>query len=163
MKKGNKILGIDPGLKGAIVLMDGGPKLVHWPMPHDTEGRVDWSAVHEIIDGVNPDHVFLERALAFGMGVKGAFNYGRDFKAIEIAIDLQQCPVTFVESHKWTKALHQGISNDLKPKVKSAMALKRLLPQLVAQVPVDKKGNFDEGVLDAALIAYWGRKELGLS
>ena len=156
------VLGIDPGLNGAFVLFDG--KALHsWPMPLTSDGKdkfVDFDGVHELLwsitDGATDLPIFLERAVSFGMGTKSAFNYGRGFAAIEIAIQLLKAPVTYVESGKWTKEMHQGISADLKPKPKSLIAVKRLFPKFVEQLPKVKKGAILDGPIDALLIAAYG-------
>lgn len=153
------VLGIDPGLTGAFVKFDGkdfGFEL----MPLTPERRVDFDQVWEILTGFK-GHVFVERAMPMAMGAKHAFNYGKDFAAIEIAIQLCELPATYVEPSKWTKEIFQGINSDLKPKAKSLVALKRLLPKLVSQIPTTPKSKkMHEGVVDALLIAYYGLKKL---
>lgn len=175
-KKGKKVsrklsrktvLGIDPGLAGAFVLFDG-KDFASFEMPVANSGKdkfVEFDAVHELLThltGTNTDlHVYLERAVSFGMGTKGAFNYGRGFAAIEIAIELLKMPVTYVEPGKWTKEMHAGISGDLKPKAKSLIAAKRLFPKLVGQLPKGKKGKILDGPIDALLIAAYGLRQRG--
>lgn len=160
--KSKAVIGIDPGLDGAFMLFDG-ISFRSWNMPTIVEGKnrsVDFDGVHELLWGlsdVNTDlHVFLERAVPFSMGTTGAFNYGRGFAAIEIAIQLLKMPVTYVEPSKWTKEVHAGISGDLKPKAKSLIAVKRLFPKLVEHLPRGKKGKLLDGPIDALLIAAYG-------
>lgn len=156
------VLGIDPGLAGAFVLFDG-QDFASYAMPTIENGKdrfIEFDGVHELLFNLgdtNTDlHVYLERAVSFGMGIKGAFNYGRGFAAIEIAIELLKMPVTYVEPSKWTKEMHAGISGDLKPKAKSLIAVKRLFPKLVEQLPKGKKGKLLDGPIDALLIAAYG-------
>jgi hypothetical protein len=158
------ILGIDPGLKGAFVLFDG-HAIKHWPMPVLTNGKdkeIDFNGIYNLLWSIYGDewnlHIYLERAVAFAMGAKGAFNYGRGYAALEIAISLLQIPVTYVEPGKWTKVIHAGISADLKPKAKSLIAVKRLYPHLVDRLPRTKKGALLDGQVDAFLIAAYGLK-----
>lgn len=157
-----KVLGIDPGLKGALVIFDG-KEFISLPMPVIENGKdrfVEFDGIHEMLSDLVDVHgeinCYLERAVSFGMGTKGAFNYGRGFAAIEIAIELLKLPVTYVEPGKWAKEMHQGISSDIKPKAKSLIAVKRLFPKLVEDLPRDKKGNFLDGPIDALLIAAYG-------
>ena len=156
-KKSLKILAIDPGQKGAFVLLDG-KKFLSWVMPLGEDKRVDFEKVLEIFSEAGDDvHVFLERAYGGQMGATAAFNYGRDFAALELAIKLCELPVTYIEATKWTKKIHEGISSDLKPKAKSIIAVKRLLPHLVKEIPVTPKSKaMHEGILDALLIAHYG-------
>jgi hypothetical protein len=171
MKKKNNgfgVLGIDPGLQGHFVLFNG-KKFASWKMPVKTNGKtkeIIFDHVAELIQKIFLDfgefHVYLERAVSFGMGSTGAFNYGRGFAMLEIALKLSELPVTYVEPGKWTKEMHEGISKDLKPKAKSLVAVERLYPSLVAQIPRNKNGRLDEGCVDALLIAGYGyRKQSG--
>lgn len=161
----NPVLAIDPGLTGAFVLTDG-KRLKTWPMPVKVNGKeksVHFDGVHallwEVMDGYGTPHVFLERAVAFGQGAKMAFNYGRGFEALLIAIELLKFPMTLVEPSKWAKEMHEGILADLKPKVKSRMAVERLFPHLVRQLPKNKKGVFQDGPIDALLIAGYALRK----
>lgn len=155
------VLGIDPGQKGAIVCTDGA-QFRYWPMPLTPEKDVDFKKVQRILR-LNPHPVYLERAVPFAMGSKGAFNYGRSFAALEIAIQLSGNPHAYVEPAKWTKAMHAGIDSNLKPKAKSALAVKRQFPKLVGALPRDKKGDFLDGPMDAFLIAVFGLRFMPLS
>lgn len=165
MKKSDKkVIGIDPGLTGAIVVFDGHNFEAH-NMPLVVNGkdrRVSFDGVHEVIydavEGVPGTHIFLERAMPMAMGAKHAFNYGRDFAALEIAIELIETPVIYVEPGKWSKVMHQGVDSRLKPKAKSLVALKRLYPKLYGQVPTNRNGKLHEGIVDALLIAGYGLK-----
>lgn len=163
------ILAIDPGYAGAFVLFDG-KNFQCSPMPLIRDGKdkaVDFQSVLTFLTLMKDKvgiHVYLERAMSMGMGSTGAFNYGRGFATIEIAIQLSNIPVTYVEPGKWTKVMHEGISKDLKPKAKSIIAVKRLYPQLIKHIPKGpKSGKMDEGVVDALLIAGFGLRQLGVS
>lgn len=156
-----RILGIDPGKSGAFVLHKG--DALDWAvMPLDGES-IDFKKIVDLIAGFSPDHIFLERAIPFAMGSKGAFNYGRGFAALEIAAQLASRPMTYVEPAKWTKEMFAGIDTRMKPKERGRIALKRLFPSLVDTLPTDKKGNVHDGVQDALLIAEWGRRRLPMS
>lgn len=154
-----KIIGIDPGLNGAITWLNG-PQFDFDEMPLTVNKEVDFNAVMDRLGTMNGYHVFLERAVSFGMGTKGAFNYGRCYAALEIAIRLSGLSVTYIEPSKWTKEMHQGIDENLKPKVKSVMAVQRLLPQFERFIPKSKTGKMHEGVVDALLIAAYGKRLL---
>lgn len=156
------VVGIDPGQQGAIVFLNE-RKFLHslMPLKDKIEKEIDFTRVREILMKESRiDHVFLERAVPFAMGSKSAFNYGRGFMALELAIQLAGLPVTYVEPAKWTKAMHAGIKDDLKPKAKSITAVKRLYPQWLFDVPQTKTGKLHEGVVDALLIAGYGMRVL---
>lgn len=156
-------LGIDPGITGAFVLTDGDGFVKTWPMPlvviPGGDRTIDFDGVHELLTDIFEEcrpHVFLERAIPMAMGSKGAFNYGRGFAAIEIAIQLIQMTVTYVEPSKWAKQMHEGLSTDLRPKAKSLLAVRRLYPRLIKNLPLKPKGGLQDGPIDALLIAGYG-------
>lgn len=156
----NGVLGIDPGLKGALVFFDGVGKAEFFEMPV-SNGRVDFDSVHELIYNFPKAHIFLERAAPMAMGAKHAFNYGRDFAALENAIFLLFNSFTMVEPNKWAKEMHQGISNNLKPKAKSEIAVKRLFPKLIRSIPkTPRSKKLHDGMVDALLIAAYGCRVL---
>ncbi len=160
--RGALALGIDPGVSGAFVLTDGDGFAKVWPMPLVVNGAdrsIDFDGVHELLWNLLEEyrfHIFLERAIPMAMGSKGAFSYGRGFAAIEIAIQLHNIPVTYVEPAKWAKYMHEGLSTDLRPKAKSMMAAKRLYPKIVKILPTNTKGTLQDGPIDALLIAGYG-------
>lgn len=157
------ICSIDPGLKGAVVFLTPSNGVSFYPMPL-IDKDVDYDSVLALLLMEGPDHIFLERAVPMAMGAKHAFNYGRGFMALELAVKHSKIPVTYVEPAKWTKAMHEGISSDLKPKAKSVIALKRLQPDIFEKVPKAKKTEKpDEGVVDGVLIALFGRRLLNIA
>lgn len=156
------ICGIDPGQSGAIVFINE-RKFMHslMPLKDKVVKDIDFTRVREILtEESRVKMVFLERAVPFAMGSKSAFNYGRGFMALELAIQLSGLPVTYVEPAKWTKEMHAGIKDDLKPKAKSITAVKRLYPQWEFDIPQSKNGKLHEGVVDALLIAGYGMRVL---
>jgi hypothetical protein len=162
------VIGIDPGLAGALVVTNG-QKAVFEKMPVLVSGKdkeIDWREIREILERFGKvgktlpfPHVFLERAVSFGMGTKSAFNYGRGFAAIEIVLQDNDYPYTLVEPAKWTKVMHAGIAKDLKPKAKSQIAIKRLFPKLAKLCTFDKNGKPHDGAIDALLIAGYGLRQ----
>jgi hypothetical protein len=132
-------------------------------MPLKVGGKhkeVDFDAVRELLGNPNITHIFLERAMALAMGSSHAFNYGRNFGFLEIAIKLSGLPVTYVLPKEWMKIMHEGISDDLKPKAKSLVALERLFPKLKDQLPKKPKGGMHDGFVDALLIAGYGLRKI---
>lgn len=157
------VLGIDPGQKGAVVwLMENGLDFEFELMPLDSEGDVSFQGLIEIITKFDSSiPVVLERAIPFAMGTKHAFNYGRGFACIENALMSLERPVTYIEPGKWSKYMHQGIDANLKPKVKSVVALERLYPKLAKLVPKSPKSKkYHDGVMEALLIAGYGQRVL---
>ncbi len=159
------IVGIDPGKSGAIVeLTHDGRIFAHHLFPFDEGGMILYPALKELFNGIashiSGGKVFLERALPMAMGAKHAFNYGRDFQSIMIALSECNLPFELVEPSKWTKVICAGIDTNLKAKARSALALRQLMPSEVHKIPVSPKAkNMHDGVLEAALIAEYGRRQ----
>lgn len=171
MKKVSQVvLGIDPGHGGSFVLTDGGRYIRIWKMPLLIAGKeksVSYVQVFDILHWVWSERglvqIFLERAMPMAMGSKHAFNYGRDFQTLCLAIQETGMPMTMVEPAKWTKEMHEGTSADLKAKARSLIAVQRLYPHLVGQLPRQpKKGTLMDGPVDALLIAGYGLRRLGV-
>jgi len=153
------ILGIDPGKGGAFCLLAGDhASFMVMPMAIDD---VDFEAVRGILTRdflpYRIDHIYLERALPMAMGSKHAFNYGRGFAALEIAIKLSEIPVTYIEPSKWMKLVLEGIDANLKTKSRCAIAVERLFPK--HQIIRNRNGKMHDGMVDALLIAEYGRRQ----
>ena len=163
------VIAIDPGNSGAILVTDGVSYVEVYEMPTVKESKselVEFKGVLYRLKNLArrfPDsHVFLERAMPAAMGSKHAFNYGRGFEALTIAVALSGLPCTLVEPSKWAKEMHEGISTDLKPKAKSLIAVNRLFPRLVKSLPRKPKAKtLHDGPVDALLIAGYGLRRLG--
>jgi len=159
------VLGIDPGLRGSLVATDGEEYISIFAMPLIHGKReIHFQALKERIADLaaGADVVCLERAIPFAMGAKGAFSYGMGYERTLRAIDVfGPIDLLIVEPSKWTKEMHGGISDRLKPKAKSLVAVKRLFPRLWKKLPKDKKGRLLDGPVDALLIAGYGLRQLG--
>lgn len=159
-----KVLGIDPGVSGAFVLIEDGNIVECHSMPTVVEQKnksVSFVGVQTLLLSIGLGvNVFLERAAPMAMGSKAAFNYGRGFEAIVLAVGLLKMPLTLIEPSKWTKEMHEGISQDLKPKARSKIAAERLFPIQIEKLPKLPKGGVHEGMIDALLIAGYGVRRL---
>lgn len=155
-----RVLGIDPGQQGGLVMLNSekgfGNDWAFYVMPILKNKDVDFNAVFNIIQDTMPDHIFLEKSVSFGMGSKGAFNYGRGFAVLEIAIQLSGTPMTYVEPARWTKVMCEGIDKRFRAKERSLKALKKHFPTLSKDIPTNKNGKIHEGIMDALLIAAFG-------
>lgn len=159
------VLGIDPGLKGAFVVTNGDNDLRIYPMPlNPGDDLISFKGVVAVLADIQKRHsklpVFLEKPVSFGMGTKGAFSYGRGYECLLIALDEYLFPYELVEPKRWTKAMHKGLEEDLKPKPKSLLAVQKFFPKLVGWLPKNKKGKFLDGPVDALLIAGYGLRKI---
>lgn len=155
-------LGIDPGQSGALVILDDGGVIKSLcVMPLGPDGQPSFSGIKGALDEAKKfsPETLLERAVSFGMGGLSAFNYGRGFAALEIALQELRMPYTLIEPRKWTKVMFQGIDSRLKPKEQALIAIDRLMPSEKSKIPVTPRSKkLHEGVIDATLIAEYGRR-----
>lgn len=159
------ITGIDPGKKGAIVILDDHGKVLEMtPMPLLKDEMDPWTIYDTLnlllrIESRHSVSVFLEKAQAFrGQGVSSTFNYGVGFGFIQMAVVALQLPYTLVTPQKWQKVMFQGTDSSLEPKARAAIAATRLAGMSFKATERSKKPH--EGMVDAYLIARWGLREL---
>jgi crossover junction endodeoxyribonuclease RuvC len=110
-----KILGIDPGLSGALAVVEfndgAAPRLLDTTdMPLIGSGRkvrIDVIAVAEWIGKHAPANAFIERAGSMPrQGVASTFVYARAVGAVEAVVSLCRIPLTLIEPSVWKRKLH---------------------------------------------------------
>lgn len=148
------IIGIDPGVTGAIVaLLDGEVyEVIDMPVDKVKVGKTWRSRInpvdlyHELNAFSSDDEIVLEEVHAQGQnGSLANFGLGRSYGVIETAVALNWFPsVTTVTPRVWKKAL--GLDSDKK----ASLALAR---DLFGRdwFPLEKH----DGRAEAALIAHW--------
>ena len=179
------IVGLDPGLSGGVAVI--GPAGIEtWPMPSievktghvlDVAALRIWLAFRCVPGGLGV-HAFLEYAQAMpalppgvavahgkpatyrGQGASSAFKYGRTWGEIHAVLVCLGLPYTVVHPARWTKLIHTGIEA-ADSKARSRIALQRLFPQINLAPPRGHKPH--EGMMDALLIAEYGRRTLGVT
>ena len=108
-----KLIGIDPGLNGAIVIMENNKVLSVFDMPVMSEGKknkrqLNSAQLVRIIKEntlTNDDiNVVVEQVNAMpGQGVTSMFNFGQTFGAIKGVCAALELPIFFVRPAKWKK------------------------------------------------------------
>lgn len=154
-------MGIDPGLDGGIALWDGS-KLQLAVMPTiGTKGKgkreLDIWALSALLTRWNVDsvHVYLERVASMPkQGVASMFSFGYGYGAINGILAAVCAPYTLVTPPTWQKPMI-GLGHDDAKKV-AAVRAKQLFPGVdFLATPRSKEPH--SGLVDAALIAYYGR------
>jgi len=155
----SRVIGIDPGLSGAIAVINGTDSLSVFDMPTMTVERngkakrqVSATELAEIIYIMKNDdcHVFVEKVSAMaGQGVTSVFSFGRSFGMIEGILAALHLPVTYVAPATWVKAVGRGQGKD---------ASRARAMEIFPNNQTDFKRVKDDGRADAALIAYWGSR-----
>jgi hypothetical protein len=156
------VVGIDPGLSGAVAILSGAALTVHRCPIFDMKAargqkrEIDWTSLARIFMPLDParTRVFLERAQTMpGMGGSGCFNYGTGY-GIYIGI-LASYLLQFERVSPRAWKTHFKIGSD---KEEARRKATMIFPQFARYWPL--KG--DHGSAEAALIAAWGAERLGL-
>lgn len=166
-----RIMGVDPGLDGGLAIIeDNGKPFFYRSMPTkkivESSGKkkrmIDISQFSAIIARAEPEHVFIEKVHAMpGQGVTSMFNFGMGYGML-LGICLALEPVfrtELVTPQSWQKLLYANhtFPDDYGPKHKAFMRFSDIWPELVEQ------NVTHDGVVDALLIAEYGRRILNLN
>lgn len=150
------IIGIDPGISGAIVSLNNVELLVYdMPVYEITKGkslrkRIDIQKLIAIIENERPDHAYVEQVSAqFGNGAASAFTFGQVVGIIEACLVACKVPVTYVSSMRWKKDMACTADKD---------AARFRAGQLLPQWSHNWDRKKDHNRAEAALIALWGKQ-----
>ena len=145
------IVGIDPGMAGAIAWLDDFGRLIEvrdLPVIKGAGLMPNALALWLVEDGRRPHHAWIERVAARpGAGVSGMFNFGRGYGQIEGVCAALGIAVDLVSPAVWKRALRV-------PADKSASRAR------AAQLWPGLAGTFvrvrDDGRAEAAMIGLYG-------
>ena len=158
-----KIIGIDPGLSGALALVTV-ERVLALPMPvlgiTKTKKVIDEGAFCAFLEKRREriGHVFIEKVGAMpGQGVTSMFNFGLGWGLVRgICVGLH-LPYTLVMPQTWKKVMCHGMPKGSKDV--SIIIAKRLWPGVNLFRSTRCKNECD-GMADALLIAEYGRRLL---
>ncbi len=148
------ILGIDPGLTGALALYRGGQWiLLDMPIAGDSKHHeINGAEICRWLREYTPDHAFIEYAAARpGQGVTSMFRFGCAYGALKMALAACGVPYTTITSARWKPAV--GV-----PKGADKEASRRRALQLFPDQAEHLARKRDHGIADAMLIAHFGAK-----
>lgn len=141
------ILGVDPGLKGAVAFYFPSHNRVSVEDMPVVAGRIDPHALLASIEQLRPTHAVVEAvATRPGQGISSAFNFGEGCGVVRGIIAAARVPVVFVTPTSWKR--HFRLSKDKDESRKRAM---ELFPANASNFARAK----DDGRAEAALIARW--------
>jgi crossover junction endodeoxyribonuclease RuvC len=157
-----RILGIDPGLDGGLVMLDdNGEILSQNIMPTiklKKKRMVDLRGVIDLFNKLDPHVCYLERVSARpGNGNVSMFNFGYGFGALEMGLAALDIPYVLVPPQTWCKVMHQGLAKDIEAKTRSLIVFKRSYPKIDLRAS-ERCTIVHSGMLDALLIAEYGRR-----
>ncbi len=158
-----RIIGIDPGQKGALVSLDlkTGGVIDMIVMPEHPQELVKYLEDVSIYEGASNVRVYLEQAQVFPKnGSVSMFKYGRSFGHIEGILMSLHIVYELVPPREWTKVMHVGTVG-IDPKAKSLQVAYRLYPSHALTTPGSERAKKPhDGIVDALLIAVYGCRNI---
>tara|TARA_A100001011_G_C13919399_1_gene678479 strand:+ start:195 stop:686 length:492 start_codon:yes stop_codon:yes gene_type:complete len=150
-----KVIGIDPGLSGAIAVLEDKKVLGIFDMPVMAEGKKNKrqlnsaQLVNVIKSNINQGEeisVVVEQVNAMpGQGVTSMFNFGQTFGAIKGVCAALKLPIYFVRPSKWKK--HFELINSSKDSSRTKVI--EMYPTLSDQLAKKKDVNKSDAILIA--------------
>ncbi len=150
------ILGIDPGLSGALAFMDDELLIYDIPTLQITRNgknkrQIDIYSLLALMQAYHVKHCYLENVNAMpGQGVSSMFQMGRGYGQIEMALAACKIPVTYITPQVWKKSL--AVPKD---KDGARQRASQLMPQYAHNWDLKKH----DGRAEAALIALYGKNK----
>ncbi len=153
-----KIIGIDPGLSGAIAILENNKVLNIFDIPVMSEGKKNKRQLNSALlvnllkENINNKEeevvVVVEQVNAMpGQGVTSMFNFGQTFGSIKGICAALELPIYFVRPSKWKKHFDLIKSSKDSSRTKAIEMYPKLSNQLAKKKDVNKS--------DAILIARY--------
>ena len=161
------IIGIDPGISGAICFFENGKILDVIEMPTMNEGKKNKRQVNgaqiynEIFKRINKNHdkdirVVVEQVSAMpGQGVTSMFNFGQSFGIIKGICSAMQLSLYFVRPAKWKK--YFNLINSEKDASRTRAI--EIFPYFSSELSKKKDSNKADAILIASFYHETYKKE----
>ena len=160
-----RIFGIDPGLAGAIAILDGNKVVDFTDLPTMSDGKKNKKQLNSanlsqyiqknILD-INRTVVVVEQVNAMpGQGVTSMFNFGQTFGAIKGISATLKLPIFFVRPSKWKK--HFELINSSKDASRTKAI--EMYPSFADQLSKKKDVNKSDAILIARFFNETGLKD----
>lgn len=148
-----RVLGIDPGLSGALAVINDGDLETAIIMPtvaFNKKSKVDVLAIKSWLNIMGDiDKAYLELVHAMpGQGVSSTFRFGCAFAAVEAIVLAQGIPVEMVTPQAWKK-YHNLIGSEKD-------AARVWASEIWPEAPYFMKKGKGQAIADAALIGVYG-------
>ncbi len=160
-----KIIGIDPGLSGALAILENNKVLKIFEMPVMTEGKKNKKQLNSAqlvkilqnsIVKNEEVSVVVEQVNAMpGQGVTSMFNFGQTFGAIKGICAALELPIFFVRPSKWKK--HFELINSSKDASRTKAI--EMYPSLSSELCRKKDVNKSDAILIARFYSETRFKE----
>ena len=150
-----RVIGIDPGLSGAVAILENNKVINIFDIPVMTEGKKNKRQLNSALlvslikkNTVNQDEVVVvvEQVNAMpGQGVTSMFNFGQTFGALKGICAALELPIFFVRPSKWKK--HFELINSSKDASRTKVI--EMYPKLSNQLSKKKDVNKSDAILIA--------------
>ena len=150
-----KVIGIDPGLSGAIAILEDGKVQNIFDMPVMAEGKKNKRQLNsaQLVNIIKENTKINEEILVVveqvnampGQGVTSMFNFGQTFGAIKGVCAALKLPIFFVRPSKWKK--HFELINSSKDASRTKVL--EMFPILSNQLSKKKDVNKSDAILIA--------------
>jgi hypothetical protein len=161
MSSKNKIIGIDPGNSGAIVIMnDQNADDIETVVMPVVDGQVDVKALADMFLEIASEvkHVYVEEIYAVPTsGASSMLNFGRGHGKIIGVLTALRIPHTLVRPQVWQK-LMLGQRAAGTTKTVAYQVASKLFPTVELRATARSKNPHD-GIVDALLICEYGRRQ----
>ena len=149
------IIGIDPGVSGAICILNNGKIVELYEMPTMIDGKKNKKQVNgaeitnifqkELINETN-SKVIIEHVSAMpGQGVTSMFNFGQSFGVVKGICAALRLPLYFVRPVKWKK--HFNLINSQKDASRTKVI--EIFPYISSKISKKKDSNKADAILIA--------------
>ncbi len=147
-------MGIDPGLGGAVAVLDTEACVVDVPVIKvGTKREYNVPVMAKLVYGWEPDHIYIEKVHSMPkQGVASSFNFGMGFGLWLGIIAALGIPYTLVTPQRWKGKMMDG---QRRGKGDARLRATQLFPELAGSLTRVK----DDGRAEALLIAAYGRSE----
>ncbi len=160
-----RVIGIDPGLSGAIAILENNKVLGIFDMPVMAEGKKNKrqlnssqlaNIIKENTKNVEETVVIVEQVNAMpGQGVTSMFNFGQTFGAIKGVCATLELPIFFVRPSKWKK--HFELINSSKDASRTKVI--EMYPSFAEKLSKKKDVNKSDAILIARFFSETGFKD----
>ena len=159
-----RIFGIDPGIAGAIAILDRDEIIDVIDLPTMSEGKKNKKQLNSAhlsqyissnLKDINKSVVVVEQVNAMpGQGVTSMFNFGQTFGAIKGISATLKLPIFFVRPSKWKK--HFELINSSKDASRTKVI--EMYPSFAEKLSKKKDVNKSDAILIARFFSETGFK-----
>ena len=156
-------LGIDPGKTGAFVLLDSNGRIIGKEVTPVIGSQVCPRAMFNLVFGMKKLglHAIVEKVGSRpGEFHKACFTFGKYAGYVEACLAAAAIAHTFVTPVKWQNTMLVGVERKLDTKKRALIAARRIWPT-EDFLATERSKKPHDGIVDAALLAEYGRRTLG--